>query len=429
MLKCLANFSKVEEFKGFFRRATKMLTPNQALAKILETVRRRDPEERPLEKAVFLAAAQDIVAPESYPFFSSSAMDGYAVRVADLKGASPELPVSLPLAGELKAGSCEKVFLPQGKTMSIMTGGALPEGADSVVKREDVKEEKDSVTFFAVPQEGSFINLAGGEIEKGKVLIEKGKALNPSSLGLLAAFGINRVAVFPPPSVSLITTGDELIDPGIERKYGQVYDSVTPMLRAALNKAGVEKVSCLRARDNPEELFDNLSRALEDSSLVITVGGVSVGKYDYLGRVTEKTGVEKIFWKVAQKPGKPLLFGRKEEKLFFGLPGNPGSALVSFLLYVLPAVRKIMGYKEPGPLWRIGYLAGPLENKEPRTFFMRGRAEDDGRGGFFLEDAGEQDSYMLYSFAGSNALVEIPPGPVKLEAGDKVRFLTHFWEV
>ncbi|HUU26923.1 MAG TPA: gephyrin-like molybdotransferase Glp [archaeon] len=404
-----------------------MLTPSQAIEKVIQTAQYGSPRETPLEECCFLVAARDIVADSGYPFFSYSAMDGYAVRSHDLEGASSSKPVALPLAGEIRTSGGEKVSLPHGRTMRIMTGGALPEGADAVVKREDVKEGESAVTFSSPARKGSFINRQGEEIKQGEVLQPAGRIINPAALGLLATLGVTVVPVYPPPKVSLITTGDELLRVGSPRGCGQIYDSISPMLGAALKRAGVEKVSTCRCKDDPVFLQELISRAAERSDLVVTAGGVSVGDYDYICAVMENLGVEKIFWRVAQKPGKPLFFGRKESRLFFGLPGNPASAMVCFLLYVLPAVRKIMGYPDPGPRWQEGRLACAIENKDWRTHFMRGRVSEDSQGGFLLEKAGDQASYMLSSFAQSNALLELPPGPVQCEAGAKIRFVSHFW--
>ncbi len=404
-----------------------MLQPEEALALVLETARRAIPEERPLERAAFLVCARDLPAERPYPFFSYSAMDGYAVRRADLAGATRGLPVNLPLAGEVRAAPGRPPELVSGHTLRIMTGAALPAGADAVIKREEVFEGQNSITFYFQPESGSHINREGEEVERGQVVWPEGAQLSPPALGMLATLGLATVPVYAPPAVTLLTTGDELRPAGTVLETGTVYDSVTPMLLSALRRARVEQVACRRCGDDPDLLREELARAREESDLVLTVGGVSAGDYDHLARAFAEIGVRQVFHQVAQQPGKPLWFGRLNEKLFFGLPGNPASALVCFELYVVPALRQVMGFPEPWPLWLRGRLDQELEHSGERTLFLRAIVRREGED-FLVERAGEQASYMLGSFARSNALARIPAGPLKLEAGAQVDFLPHFWE-
>ena len=405
-----------------------MLTPSEAIRLVLETAAKGHAVEKSLEQACFLVAAEDIVAEQAYPYFSYSAMDGYAVHSADLAEACAERPVTLTLAGEIRAGAGESPVLRRAHAIRIMTGAPLPEGCDAVVKREDVAEREDSVVFSGPVAKGNFINRQGEEIEQGSVLWPAGEILNPAAVGLLTTFGICSAAVYPAPSVSVIATGDELIAPGQPRSGGLIYDSATPMLAAAFRAAHIERIDSLRCRDDPTALQEALSRALADSDIVVTVGGVSMGDYDFVDDAAERAGVEKVFWKVSQKPGKPLYFGSKGDRLLFGLPGNPAAVLACFHLYVLPALRRIMGFSAPGPEWRSGFLAEAMDNGTDRTNFLRVVARRDGRGHYLLERAGGQSSYMLGSFSRANALALIPPGPVRLDAGEKVQFTPLFRE-
>jgi len=394
---------------------------------VLRTARRAEPEDCPLEDCAGLVCAGDIPAGRDYPFFSFSSMDGYAVRVADLEHASSEAPVSLPLAGEKRAAAGAPPELPPGATLRVMTGAAVPGGAEAVVMREQTREGESEITFFGPAVMGANINRAGEEIAAGVHLLDAGTVLTPPALGLLATLGHRTVSVYPPPKVGLLTTGDELVAPGGDLLPGQIYDSIAPMLSAALRAAGVFRIEARRCPDDPAALQAAFSGLLERSDMVLTVGGVSMGDYDHLVQVFESAGVEKIFWKVAQKPGKPLWFGRAGRKLVFGLPGNPASALVCFSLYALSAVRSFIGLRECGPRWLEGTLAQAVENREARVNFMRGDYAPDSAGGYAVQPARGQVSYMLGSFAASRALLEIPSGPLRLERGARVRFLPHFW--
>ncbi len=406
-----------------------MLTPSKAIELVLEAARKGRAVERPLEEACFLVTAEDVIAEQAYPYFSYSSMDGYAVHSEDLDGASADNPVTLPLAGEIRAAAGKRPVLPRGQAIRIMTGGPMPEGSDAVVQQEDVDEKADSVTFYGPVAKGNFINREGEEIARGDILWPAGKALNPAAIGLIATFGVSSIAVYPAPSVFILTTGDELIAPGEPRGYGEIYDSVTPMLASALRRAGFDRISSRRCKDDRGLLHDALSLALAESDIVVSVGGVSMGEYDFVRDVAERAGVEKIFWKVSQKPGKPLYFGKKGDTLLFGLPGNPAAALACLQLYVLPAARRIMGYSSPGPEWLNGVIAEAMENRPDRTNFLRVVARKDAHGGYLLERAGGQSSYMLSSFSRANALAQLPPGPVRIDAGEKVQFAPLFWDV
>jgi len=404
-----------------------MLKPQEALKKVLNTARNGRPARVPLTEACFLVAAEQVKAAESYPFFSNSSMDGFAVRSADLKGAAAERPVSLPLAGEVRTAAGETLVLPHGRTIRIMTGGVLPEGADAVVKREDVKERESEIVFYRPAGAGSFINRRGEEIAAGTLLWPAGRQLDPPALGLFASLGIDKVKIYPAPKISLIATGDELVEAGRPRAAGQVCDSISPMLVSCLRQIGIQIPRVLRCRDELDVLTRSIRARLEESDIVITVGGVSMGDYDLVMGSVKRLAVRQVFWKVAQKPGKPLFFGRRRRKLVFGLPGNPASALVCYLLYVLPAIRKIMGFAEPGPFWHQGRLAAAVSNRSSRTCYARGNYQAQAGGGYSLETAQRQSSYMLSSFAGANALIELPPGPLSLAAGRTVNFCKVPW--
>jgi len=400
----------------------KLIAPEQALALVLKHAPVGLPVKAPLVAAGSHVAAEDIAASAAYPWFSFSAMDGYAVASADLVAASADNRVTLPVDAEIRAGNTERMALPRGRAMRIMTGAPLPEGADSVVPREEVGEEGQSAVFSAAAEPGRFINRAGEEIAAGEVVWRAGEMLTPAGVGLLAALGVDSVSVYPRPVVSVVSTGDELVEPGEARAHGQIFDSLTPALSCALADELCFEIHQYRCPDDRESLYCMLGLALEKTDLALVAGGVSVGDYDFSLPVFERLEVRKIFHGVDQKPGKPLYFGKKGEKAVFGLPGNPASALACFYLYVRPAVRRFAGFADPRPAWKKGRLAGPVENRQARTHFVRGQATLTGTG-WEVKPAGRQSSYMLVSFSRANALVKLPPGPVSLAGGEEVDFL------
>lgn len=404
-----------------------MINPREALDLVLRTAQRRAPESMPPAECCGLVSARDILAERGYPFFSFSAVDGYAVRVEDLKTAGPKHPVTLPVMHEVRAAAGDPLELKPGCTVRIMTGGAVPEGAGAVVMREDTAETEFNATFFAPVKPGLHINREGEEIKPSELLCPAGTRLNPPMIGLLVTLGLDGIEVYPPPSAAVLTTGDELVEPGQPLSHGQIYDSVTPMFSSALRSAGVGKVISYRSPDDPETLYANVSHAVCHADILLTVGGVSMGDYDLMSGVFSRAEVDKVFWKVAQKPGKPLYFGKTGGKPVFGLPGNPASAMVCFNLYVLPAIRQMMGWRDPAPRWIEGVLNEPVENPERRVSFVRGDFSLNGEGRYLLQRSGRQGSYMLGSFALSRALIELPVGPVALERGNRVRFLPHYW--
>ena len=399
-----------------------LLSPERALELVLESVPAGLPVNTPLVSACRHVAAGDVAAPEAYPWFSFSAMDGYTVAAEDIALASAANPVSLPVQAEIRAGETKKIALERGKTLRIMTGAALPEGADSVVPREVVGEEGDRAVFSAPTEAGKYINRAGEEIPTGEVVWKAGEVLTPAAVGLLASLGLDSVPVYPRPVVALVSTGDELVTPGEDRCYGQIYDSLTPALSCALADEWTFDIHQYRCPDDRESLYAVLSLALDKCDLLLVAGGVSAGDYDFTLPVFGRLGVRRIFHGVDQKPGKPLFFGMKDEKPVFGLPGNPASALVCFHLYVKPAIRRFAGFAAPGPAWENGRLAERMENREKRTNFVRALARESADG-WQVSAAGLQNSYMLVSFARANALLRLPPGPLSLAKGKEIEFL------
>jgi molybdopterin molybdotransferase len=409
-------------------RKDSLLTPAQALALVRGHVCPLSVVELPLGEAAFHAAAGDITASEAYPWFSFSAMDGYAVRAAELAGASEGAPVILPVAGEIPAGDTRLHTLEPGTTLRIMTGAPLPAGADAVVRREVVNESGGQAVFRAPVAVWTAVNRAGEEIAPGTLLAAEGKRLLPPALGLLAALGVNRVRVYRRPRVAIISTGDELVPPGAQRGHGQIFDSVTPMLEAALAAWGVAGVRSVRCGDNESALRQAIAAALDQADVVLTIGGVSVGDYDFTLPALESVGIRQVFHGIAQKPGKPLFYGTTPTgKLAFGLPGNPASAMVCAALYVRLALELLAGVREPEPQPVRAVAGEELINKTGRTQFVRVVSRLGAAGVLECRAAGGQSSYMLGSFAAAAALAELPPGPVTIPRGEPVTIYPLGW--
>jgi molybdopterin molybdotransferase len=295
--------------------------------------------------------------------------------------------------------------------------------------REVVTEEEGGAVFRAPVEQWTAVNRAGEEIEPGRLLVAAGTRLRAPSLGLLAAMGFSAAEVHARPGVAVITTGDELLAPGQPRGHGQIYDSIAPMLSAALGVWGAGEVTLRRCRDNVETLHTEIETVLDCLDIVLVVGGVSVGDYDFTLPALERAGVKKIFHGVAQKPGKPLYFGKTPDgRLAFGLPGNPASALVCGAVYVRRAMELMAGVSRPEPriVWAVA--GEELTNRTGRTQFVRVETAVRGDGVLECRSAGGQGSYMLSSFAVSDCLAELPPGPVTVSHGEPVALYPLGWD-
>jgi molybdopterin molybdotransferase len=340
------------------------------------------------------------------PPFDHSTMDGYALRAQDL-GAGP-----LPLQGESRAGRVPPA-LAAGTSMRIFTGAMVPEGADAVVMQERVATTEGRVTFPDGVQRGQNIRRRGADLEAGALLLPAGTLLGPAQLGLLASGEHGKVMVCPRPRVSIVATGDELRDPG-GGAPGTIADSNSVALAAMIQRAGGTCVCSLRVKDTLDEATRSVSAALENADLMVVVGGVSVGEHDITKAALEAAGVALDFWRVAMKPGKPMLIGHRGDTRVIGLPGNPASALVVFGLFGVPYVRARAG--RPGlPAPRRLAIAEALEREPGRREFFRAQIH-----GGEARLVREQASGSTLGMAKANALVSIPPEVSHLPAGSLV---------
>jgi molybdopterin molybdotransferase len=362
----------------------------------------------PLHKALGLVLAEDLVAPYNIPAYPQSSMDGYAL-------AFDSVGMDIQVDGEMAAGSGSLLNLEQGFAVRIFTGAAVPEGADTVVPQEKIILDGPRL-IISDPglKKGDNVRPVGSEIRKADLAMGKGETLTPAAIGFLAGMGINLVKVFPKPRVSIIVTGNELQHPGQPLEYGQVFESNSYTLISALSQLHIDEVEVHRSNDDPGQLRSLLTTALEKSELVLMTGGVSVGDYDFTLRTFETCGVSPVFHKIRQKPGKPLLFGKKNGKAVFGLPGNPASVLTCFYQYVYPAIGKMMNKAMHLQSVRTTLMT-PYSKNAGLTHFLKAIYD-----GLEVRLLSGQESYKLNSYAKANCLVVIPEHTSLVNTGDEV---------
>jgi molybdopterin molybdotransferase len=365
-------------------------------------------QQLPLLRASGKILAENIIAIADIPAFSQSSMDGYALQFS---GTTEPLLIT----GKIQAGNRETQKLEAGQAMRIFTGAPLPEGADTVIIQEK-SEVENGYLIMKDDQlaKGQFVRPKGAEVKKGELAMSAGTYLSPAALGFLAGIGFAEVPVYAAPAVTIILTGDELQAPGESLLSGQVYDANSFQLTAALQKAGIHSIHIKHATDSSESVRNAIAAALQESELVLITGGVSVGDYDLVIPAAKECGIETLFHKIKQKPGKPLFFGRKNEKIVFGLPGNPSSALTCFYEYVLPLIDTWLAL--PGSVKHIHAKVEQAYRKSAGlTHFVKAFYEN---GKVSVLHA--QESFRLHSFAQSNCLLVLPEESTGCEPGDIV---------
>ncbi|HLZ96217.1 MAG TPA: gephyrin-like molybdotransferase Glp [Candidatus Dormibacteraeota bacterium] len=392
-----------------------LVDADEAAALVLNKVAVLEPEVVPLGECSGRVPAQDVSAPSSLPAHAVSAVDGFALRAADAGKTLRVLGESAagrPFAGDVKPGTAAR----------ILTGGVLPDGADCVVMFEDVRDGGDSVTVPAGLQPGTNFHVPGADARQGELVIPAGWQLGAAEIGLAAALGIPRLVVGRRPKVALMSTGDELVELGQTPGRGQITDSNRWALLAALREAGAEVHVLGIAPDRPEELRTLVVKALEGADVLVTSGGVSVGTHDLVKPLLETLGTVHV-GRVKLKPGKPFTFATLDGgKVAFGLPGFPVSSLVTFEVFVRPALRKMQGFAKldrPRLPVRLGFDAHAVGD---RTEFHRVTLHREGLE-LVAQTTGSQSSSRLMSLAGAHALVRVPPGDQGLSAGSTVEAL------
>ena len=401
-----------------------MLELEVAQERILSRVQPLASEIVPLAAAAGRFLAQTIVATVDLPGFDNSAMDGYAVRAEDVTQASSEHPVPLRVLAKVAAGESSAIEVTSRTCIRLFTGSPLPHGADAVVMQEDtrlVAADPHLVHVLDRIKPCDNIRFRGEDVKAGSPLFEAGQAITAARIALGAAAGVAHVTVAKRPLVGLIATGSELREVGQKLLPGQIYESNRSALATLVEQTGAKAKVFPLLPDEPGAIQRSLEQALAECDVVATCGGVSVGEFDFVKNAIERLGGKLEFWRVAIKPGKPFAFGFQRGKPLFGLPGNPVSAFVTFLLLVRPALLHVQGATCVSLLRHPGILAEPLVNRGDRRHFVRVAVDD--RGAVRL--SGIQASHRLSSLASSNGLVDLPPG-IAIQIGETVQVLR--WE-
>ena len=341
-----------------------MISVNEALNLVEKTVHPTEKHIRiDIKQSLNRVLAENIAAPISMPPFRQSAMDGYAVKMHESSEYS--------LKGEIQAGDDANPGLERGEAVRIFTGAPVPDDANAVVMQELVTVNGERLSVDGDIMMGQNIRDVGEQIEAGELAIKEGTRLSPAALGYLASLGMAEVEVYEKPRIAIIVTGNELRPPGEPLKRGEIYESNAVMLKAALQQDGFEDVEIFPVKDNLVATVEVFSKVLTDHDVLLVSGGISVGDYDFVGKALQENKVSEVFYKVKQKPGKPLYFGRKEETLVFALPGNPASALSCFYIYVLPALKKRSGYSDYHRERRLLTAANSFTKKGDRAGFLK----------------------------------------------------------
>lgn len=371
----------------------------------------RKTERIPLLKAIGKYIAGPILAPMNVPSFDNSGMDGYAFAWEDLGE-------SRKLAQVVQAGSNPDFTLEKRTAVRIFTGAPVPKGADTVVQQELVTVVGDTI-FFETDKliQGQNVRKAGSQCQKGDLILATETKITPGTIGLLASLGIAVVEVFASPKISIILTGDEIIELGHELQPGQIFNANGPALQSYLTQMGIADVQIHQVKDEENEVVSVIAEALDSSDVVLLTGGISVGDYDFVKVGLEKNGVEQLFYKVRQRPGKPLFAGKKGEKLVFALPGNPASVLSCFIQYVKPCLLRLLGDTSAWQTPTYLPIASDFNKKAPLTFFLKAKLEN---GQVVILPA--QESFNLLSFGIADGLAEIPQDQEHVEEGSLIAF-------
>jgi molybdopterin molybdotransferase len=399
-----------------------VLTVAEAVARILADVSRGPVERVALPEALGRVLASPAISPITVPAWDNSAMDGYAVRAIDVERASADVPVTLPVVETIAAGAFPTRPLPPASAMRIMTGAPLPEGADTVVRVEDTDAGTATVTVRNARDVRKNIRYRGEDIREGARVLEAGAAVHAAQVGVLASIGSAQVDVYARPRVAIMTSGDELVDLDRfdeVRNGRKIVSSNSYTLEALVRTEGGVPVSVGTARDDPADIRTRLEHA-SSCDLIITSAGISVGEFDHLRSVLDAMGVELKFWRVRMRPGAPLGFGLLRGTPWIGLPGNPVSTMVTFDLFVRPAIRKMLGherlFRRPVPVT----LEEPVSIGARLTHFLRATVRPGDNGQLLARLTGPQGSGILTSMSKAEALLIVPEERARVEAGESV---------
>jgi molybdopterin molybdotransferase len=396
----------------------------EAAGRILLEVRRQPPLRIPLGDALGSVLAEDVVSPLDIPAWTNSAMDGYAARGEDVRGATETTPVRLRVVEHLPAGHFPTREIRAGECARIFTGAPVPDGADSVIRQEDTDEGADTVTIVKDRDVGVNTRRVGEDIRKGSTVLTEGTELGPAHLGVLASLAVAHPLVYRRPRAAILGSGDEIVDidqPEEILSGRKIASSNSYTLMALVRQSGGKPVNLGIAADTPGSLREHFSRA-QDCDLLVTTAGISVGEHDYVRAVLDELGAQQRFWKLRMRPGAPVGFGLLGDVPWIGLPGNPVSTMVTYELFVRPAIRKMMGHTRPFRRSVPVTMAEPVSLKPKLQHFLRGIVTE-GPQGPEARLTGPQGSGILTSMARANALLVIPEGQHETLAGSIVHAL------
>jgi molybdopterin molybdotransferase len=400
-----------------------MIALEEALAAYPRELRALDTETVPVTQALHRVLAQPQAARTDLPRFDQSAMDGYALCAADLAAASAAAPLRLPVAAKLPAGPHENLQpLQAGTTARILTGAPLPPGADTVIPQERITRTGDTLVFTGPYPARRNVRWRGEELQQGAPIAAAGQRVTPGLLAALVNAGVEQLEVRHRPRVRVLVTGDEIRPLGSPLRTGEIHDSNGPLISAVLQRWGYPAPVVEHVRDDAQAVRQALGRALAEADLVLSAGGASVGDHDFLPGTAEALGLRRVFWKVAQKPAKPLFFGLRDNRVHLALPGNPGAVLISLALHARRVLDCLEGVSDPGPHWNTGRLAAAVERDERRVRLLRMRLEHDAQGVALLQPLPRQDSHMLSNLASAQVLAWVPAGAEACAAGSALRW-------
>ncbi|MCG9791271.1 molybdopterin molybdotransferase MoeA [Flavobacterium algicola] len=384
-----------------------MVTIQEAFSILKNNLPHPKIEELLLAKAKKQVLAEDVIAPISMPPFRQSAMDGFALGLYD--------GLDYEIVGEIKAGDGHNVVLKAGQAVKIFTGAAVPDSATAVMQIEKVTVSGNKLKLEEHPTIEMNIRPMGEQNLKGAVVLQKGTVLNAACIGFLAGIGLTHVKVFRKSKIGILVTGNELVKPGLPLEYGKIYESNSVMLEVALEEAFYDCTNTYNVNDNFENTKDKIAKALEENDVILISGGISVGDYDFVAKALEALNVETLFYKVKQKPGKPLFAGKLNDKMIFALPGNPAASLTCFYVYVLPSLQMISGHELDYGQTFSKKLTHDFTVSNARNQFLKAHIQGDE-----VTVLTHQNSSMLNTFAISNGLMYVEDGGYELKEGDSV---------
>jgi len=378
-----------------------------------------------LETALGRILAEDISSDLDFPYWDNSAMDGYAVRYEDVKDTNPENPVTLEIIEEIPAGKVPKKIIQPGETARIFTGAMLPAGSDTIIMQENTNKKGERVAILVPPEKiGIFVRQRGTFYQAGNTLLKAGIALNSPEMAVLATAQATELTVFRRPQVAIFSTGDELINPDETLQKGQIIDSNRYALTAFVSSLGAIPIPLGIIKDNPDILRETIRKAINSSDIVLSTGGVSVGDYDYIEGILAELGGKILIRSVAIQPGKPLTFATFPNGcVYFGIPGNPVSALVSCWRFVQTAIKKLSGLKDYHNKFLKVISRDTLKSKGQREVYLWGKIEIANGIYEFQLAPGQQNSANLVNLAGTNALAIIPQGKTTIQAGETLEVM------